>query len=66
MKVNNFVTQQSYNNDMNSQKKTSKAESTKEVSLSKVDAIKEQIANGTYKIDLDSTASKMAEKLLGG
>jgi flagellar biosynthesis anti-sigma factor FlgM len=34
------------------------------VEKSKVEEIKESIKNGTYKIDLDQTASKMAKSLL--
>ncbi len=34
------------------------------VEKSKVESLKEAIQNGTYKIDLDKTASKMAKSLL--
>jgi len=34
------------------------------VEKSKVESIKEAIENGSYKIDLDKTASKMARTLL--
>jgi len=34
------------------------------VEKSKVESIKEAIENGSYKIDLDKTASKMAKSLL--
>jgi flagellar biosynthesis anti-sigma factor FlgM len=34
------------------------------VEKSKVESIKEAISNGSYKIDLDKTASKMAKSLL--
>jgi flagellar biosynthesis anti-sigma factor FlgM len=37
---------------------------TDNVEKSKVEKIKEAINNGTYKIDLDTTANKMAEALL--
>jgi len=37
---------------------------TENVEKSKVEEIKESIKNGTYKIDLDQTASKMAKSLL--
>jgi len=34
------------------------------VEKSKVESLKEAIQNGTYKIDLDKTASKIAKSLL--
>jgi flagellar biosynthesis anti-sigma factor FlgM len=34
------------------------------VEKSKVDSLKEAISNGTYKIDLDKTADKLAKTLL--
>jgi anti-sigma28 factor (negative regulator of flagellin synthesis) len=37
---------------------------TENVEKSKVEKIKESINNGTYKIDLDKTAQKIAESLL--
>ena len=40
----------------------SKASEAKE--LSKVERLKEQIANGEYKINLEATAKKMAQELL--
>ncbi|NPA55434.1 MAG: flagellar biosynthesis anti-sigma factor FlgM [Epsilonproteobacteria bacterium] len=36
----------------------------KNVEKSKVDSLKEAISNGTYKIDLDKTADKLAKTLL--
>ena len=35
-----------------------------EVEKSKVDTIKDAIKNGTYKIDIEQTSSKMAKSLL--
>ena len=35
-----------------------------DIEKSKVDNIKEAIQNGTYKLDINQTASKMAEALL--
>ena len=35
-----------------------------EVEKSKVDEIKESIKNGTYKIDIDNSAKKLAKSLL--
>ena len=37
---------------------------TEEVEKSKVDEIKESIKNGSYKIDIDNTAKKLAKSLL--
>ena len=40
-------------------------ESAKNVKTNKkVDAIRDQIASGEYKVDIDKTAKKMAEELL--
>lgn len=38
---------------------------TKEVTKSRADTIKDQIKNGDYKIDINSTTEKMALNLLG-
>ena len=71
MMINNtFVkAQQSYLNDIsnNLNNKVDKSESVENIKtpISKVDKIKAEIANGDYKIDLDLTASKMANQLLG-
>ena len=43
---------------------SSKQNKTEEVEKSKVDEIKESIKNGTYKIDIDNTAKKLAKSLL--
>ena len=43
---------------------SSKKIKTDEVEKSKVDEIKESIKNGTYKIDIDNTAKKLAKSLL--
>jgi flagellar biosynthesis anti-sigma factor FlgM len=51
-----FISTISSNNKENRQ--------TENVEKSKVDSIKEAIKNGTYKIDINNTASKMAESLL--
>jgi len=37
---------------------------TENVEKSKVDTLKESIKNGTYKIDIDATAHKLAKALL--
>lgn len=39
-------------------------EINKETAKPKIEAIKEQIASGTYTIDIDKLAKKMAEELL--
>ena len=39
-------------------------EKTQNVEKSKVESLKESIKNGTYKIDIDATAKKLAESLL--
>jgi len=39
-------------------------EKTENVEKSKVENIKDAIKNGSYKIDLDNTASKIAKSLL--
>jgi len=44
--------------------KNNKNDNIQNVEKSKVENIKEAIQNGTYKIDLDKTASKMADSLL--
>jgi len=43
---------------------SSKKIKTDEVEKSKVDEIKESIKNGTYKIDIDNSAKKLAKSLL--
>ncbi len=43
---------------------SSKQNKTEQVEKSKVDEIKESIKNGTYKIDIDNTAKKLAKSLL--
>lgn len=43
---------------------SSKKPKIEEVEKSKVDEIKESIKNGTYKIDIDNTAKKLAKSLL--
>jgi anti-sigma28 factor (negative regulator of flagellin synthesis) len=68
MRVNNtFVkAQQSYMNDVSNSKKADKINTIeKNTPLNRIETIKAQIANGEYKIDLDKTAQKMAEALLG-
>jgi len=37
---------------------------TENVEKSKVDTLKESIKNGTYKLDIDATANKLAKSLL--
>ena len=49
-------------NDNNSNRKIN---NSKELNLSKVDILKNKIESGEYKIDLNSTASKFANELLG-
>ena len=55
-----------YNNNLNNiqnlstQQKPKKIETKK---LSRVEEIKEQIQNGTYKIDIDKTANALAKAL---
>jgi len=39
-------------------------EKAQNVEKSKVESLKDAIKNGTYKIDIDSTAKKLAESLL--
>ena len=41
-----------------------KAHEAKESDLDKISVIKEQIANGTYNIDIQKTSQKMAQDLL--
>ncbi|WP_112063626.1 flagellar biosynthesis anti-sigma factor FlgM [Helicobacter sp. 10-6591] len=41
-----------------------KAHEAKESGLDKISVIKEQIANGTYNIDIQKTSQKMAQDLL--
>jgi flagellar biosynthesis anti-sigma factor FlgM len=41
-----------------------KEKNIQNVEKSKVESIKESIQNGTYKIDINKTASKMAKELL--
>jgi len=50
-------------NDNNSNRKIET--NIKDSNLSKVDILKNKIENGEYKIDLNSTASKFANELLG-
>jgi len=44
--------------------KENKNDNIQSVEKSKVDSIKEAIQNGSYKIDIDKTASKVAKSLL--
>ena len=44
--------------------KVSKVEKPESKELSKVERIKEEISNGTYKLDLNALSEKMAEELL--
>jgi len=44
--------------------KVSKVEKTESKELSKVEKIKEEISNGTYKLDLNALSEKIAEELL--
>ena len=44
--------------------KTNKNDNIQNVEKSKVENIKEAVQNGTYKINIDETASKLAKSLL--
>ena len=55
-----------YTNTLNETKNTKQASSTvsKQGDTSKIDQIKESIASGDYKIDLDALSKKIADELV--
>ena len=49
---------------LNKQNENSEVKEKENITLSKVEQIKEQIKNGEYKLDLEQTSAKMASNLL--
>ena len=49
---------------ISSDKKDLKSEKSGKMEKSRVESIKEAVQNGTYKIDIEKTSSKMAKQLL--
>ncbi|SFV51490.1 hypothetical protein MNB_SM-7-319 [hydrothermal vent metagenome] len=64
--VNSATIKSTYANDITKQntKDVSKDRTKEMASQNKLEVLKEKIASGEYKIDLDQVAKKMAEELL--
>lgn len=53
-----------YNNKIENDTKTHIKKADEQVTLSKIETIKEQIKNGEYKINFEKTSKAIAENLL--